>query len=161
MDRCDPQLLSAYFDGDLTPDLRAGVEAHLAVCEVCRAHLKQFSAASLLIQRYPFEPLNQQELSRVHDAIEEADDPSVWRLGLMMAAMAASVLIVAGAWLMELPGAGGSKLPGPVAAAPEPWERVAMTLQVDPLASPAPESIQVADADVARWMLDGLSGANR
>jgi hypothetical protein len=62
---------------------------------------------------------------------------------------------------MELPAGGTAPGQARMAAAPEPWERLAMTLEVDPLSTPASDSIQVADADLAQWMLDGLSGASR
>jgi anti-sigma factor RsiW len=162
MHECDPQRLSAWLDDELNAAQRQQVEAHLASCDACRRLLQQLTATSSLIQRHAFEPLNEQEMDRLHQAIDAADDQPILRLGLTIAALAASVLIVAGAWLMELP-AGGGTAPAQVqmAAAPKPWERLATTLEVDPLTTPASDSIQVADAELAQWMLDGLSGASR
>lgn len=43
--------LSAYIDGELAPAERAGVDAHLAGCERCRARLEELRATASLIQR--------------------------------------------------------------------------------------------------------------
>ena len=113
------------------------------------------------IQQYPFDDLRDDELVRLHQAIDaEQEDHPVWRLGMILGALAASVMIISSAWLMELPARSRVAPVGQVATAPmESWERVAMYLRADPSAVPAddPGAIRVADSQFAQWMLDGLS----
>ena len=47
-----PETLSAYFDGELEPALRAGVEAHIPDCEQCRDQLRLFQDLSRFIQEH-------------------------------------------------------------------------------------------------------------
>ena len=45
------QQLSAYLDGELTPAETAGVRAHLAECDACRAELEELRAGKDLLGR--------------------------------------------------------------------------------------------------------------
>lgn len=45
------QQLSAYLDGELTPAEMAGVRAHLAECDACRAELEELRAGKDLLGR--------------------------------------------------------------------------------------------------------------
>ena len=42
----DPQMLSLYYDGELTSPWKEKLEAHLAECAPCRNHLEQFRLLS-------------------------------------------------------------------------------------------------------------------
>lgn len=46
-------LLSAYLDGELAPAERSAVEAHLADCPGCRAHISELRATAALIASLP------------------------------------------------------------------------------------------------------------
>jgi predicted anti-sigma-YlaC factor YlaD len=50
---CDSARLDEYLDGELDPTSRAGVEAHLAACEPCRAELERSSRLDSLLRRVP------------------------------------------------------------------------------------------------------------
>ena len=47
--------LSAWLDGELSPDERAEVEAHLAACEECAALLAEMGAVDELARELPVE----------------------------------------------------------------------------------------------------------
>ena len=84
-----------------------------------------------------------------------------------MAALAASVLVVASAWLWALPGQGGRPPPrlatrAPALAPAAEWERLAMNLEAEPLPGEAPQSPErqmLADARLAEWVLRNLEVA--
>lgn len=160
---CEPQLLSAYLDDELSPQARSAVEQHLRDCPQCTAELQRLREASQIIGGSTFEALNATELARIHAAIDDQkEEQPILRLGMMLSALAASILIISSAWLMEIPaegGDGGHNLA--VAAAPvAQWERVAMTLRAEPMPLQVDvdtdHSVQFADAQFAEWMLDGL-----
>ncbi|HCC48014.1 MAG TPA: hypothetical protein DEQ38_07875 [Elusimicrobia bacterium] len=49
--------LSAYYDGELPPQERAALEAHLANCPECRAELAQLGAVSKMVKTHGLEPV--------------------------------------------------------------------------------------------------------
>lgn len=156
MSDCDPQLLSAYIDGELLPVDRDRMEAHVRNCPACAQELELLRGLSSALRDVQFDELNASELRQIHSAIDESADQPILRLGLTLSAIAASILVVGSAWLMELPGA--SRTPA-VATTPSPsWEQMAMTLSPGPLmeAGGGGNEIQLARADFADWMLDGL-----
>jgi anti-sigma factor RsiW len=161
MSACDPQLLSVYLDGELPADRREQLELHLRDCPECRAQLQMLRDNARAIQQHPFDDLRDDELTRLHQAIDaEQEDHPVWRLGLILGALAASVMIISSAWLMELPARRTVHPQEEVSMQPmESWERVAMYLRADPLAVPADDqgAIRLADSQFAQWMLDGLA----
>lgn len=159
MSVCEPQLLSAYLDDELSSQDRDRIEQHLAVCEACSAELASLRASAALVRRHSFDDLKPLELERLHQAIRrESSEQSVFRLGMVLSAMAASVLIICSAWLMDAPGSTAGPGPTYVRIESPQWERVATTLRLDPLPMEweRDHSIQVADAQFAQWMLDGL-----
>jgi anti-sigma factor RsiW len=159
MIECDPQLLSACLDGELSPEQQGQVREHLRQCPACARELRMLEESSRLIHEHPFEELDQRELSDLHRAVNQvASEQTIWRLGLVLGALAASILVISSAWLMEIPApSAGRGRQRTVAIAPaSQWERVAMTLRADPL-PPENDAIQLADAGLADWMLQGLS----
>ena len=89
----------------------------------------------------------------------------VWVAGILTG-LAASVLVVASAWLWEAPAPATGRARVVFAPAPAAeWERVAMTLDAGPLngvpGPPAgtdfPGRTVLADARLADWMLQNLS----
>src|SRR2546430_873067 len=146
MVECPFQLrLDAYHDGELDAGERAGVEAHLAACPTCAAELAEMRALSARIgAAAAVGVIGSGESRGMHEAVrreaQEVRDERersipLLRTAGMLSALAASVLIISGAWLMELRPVGGrTRTPGMQARVeiqPE-WERVAMTLRADP-----------------------------
>jgi len=160
MSACDPQLLSLYLDGELPPERREQLELHLRNCPACSAQLQMLRDNARAIQQYPFDDLRDDEVTRLHEAIEaEQEDHPVWRLGMILGALAASVMIISSAWLMELPARTPVRPNDTVTVVPlQSWERVAIYLRADPLAVPAEDQgdIRLADSQFAQWMLEGL-----
>jgi anti-sigma factor RsiW len=155
---CEFELVSAYFDDELSPLDRAGVEEHLRECPRCAADLQFLRDASEMLKAQPFDDLDSDQRRRLHRAIDEdSARHTVWKIGMTICAAAASILIICGAWLWELPAP--SHLPRtPMAQAPQ-WERMAMTLRAEPI-TPISEDdhmIHLADARLADWMLYELT----
>ena len=74
-----PPRLSAYLDGDETPDERAEVERHLADCVSCRALLDEYLAVSAwLATDQPSAP-SPEVLPAILDRIEARTATSHWR----------------------------------------------------------------------------------
>ena len=165
MSECDEQLLSAYHDGELTLTDRARVEQHLTECPTCSAELARLRKASQLLGSYPFKDITPEELSNLHQAInEEASDDQqvVWRIGGTMGLIAASILVVGFAWLRSLPTPTANPIgETPLAVSPSSapaWERVAVTGRPDP-ASYSQNDVQMAEADfMAEQLSAGRAG---
>src|SRR5436305_9445794 len=103
MSDCDAQLLSAYIDGELLPADRDRLEAHVRNCPACAQELEVMRGVSGALRDIQFDELKPHELSRIHEAIDESADQPILRVGMALSAVAASILIVGSAWLMELP----------------------------------------------------------
>ena len=154
--------LDALHDGELDPQERREIEMHVQNCPACGVALVEIRRMAALFEPLKGERLSGEELARVHAAMDEpADGPSVLRIATVLTGLAASVLIIGAAWLREMPS--GSRANPTIVRAPAvapAWERVAMTLQTDPLpfqpwqarAGPA-----LADARLADWMLEDLT----
>jgi anti-sigma factor RsiW len=158
MSSCEPQLLSAYLDGELSPEQAQRIERHVRDCPQCAIELQQILEASRAIADCPFEELRPDELARLHEAIDERADQPVWRLGVILSGLAASILVISATWLAELPPHAPTIRTHVTSVRADSWESVATTLRVSPLPLEAPErgEIQVADAQFAQWMLNGL-----
>jgi len=166
MDRCDRQVLEAYRDGELDAAARARVEQHLASCPDCARELQELGKLSQMLASYSFQDITPQELRAVHQAVDDAQVQRVWRIGGSLGLVAASILIVSLAWLNTVPPVRTRLRPQTTVSAPA-WEQVATTLRAGPLPGdidnrPRGEQIQLAeaqytDAQLAEWMLDGLS----
>jgi anti-sigma factor RsiW len=164
MTPCDEQLLSAFADGELPAGDTARVEAHVRECAACAMNLARIRESSRLLREYPFEDLTGDELRLAHDAIDAAADRPVLRLGFTLGVIAASVLVVSCAWLIELRAprrqARDTTMSVATSAQVPQWERMAMTLRADPLPHPNEDTTRFAGAqpavEHADWMLTGL-----
>ena len=155
MQPCDPLLIEAYFDGEVDIVTRRRIAAHLQACPCCADTLEALQATSSWLRSATSAHVSPRRIARIHKAIYAASDEPIWRLGATVGAIAASILVVAGTWLTALPTAPPRRpAPAAIAAAPA-WEQVALTLRVEPLPE-ADQSMQVADAQFADWMLDVL-----
>lgn len=52
---CDRQVLSSYRDGELSPEHRREVDAHLLICTECREVLRRYTEISHLMRSLPIE----------------------------------------------------------------------------------------------------------
>jgi anti-sigma factor RsiW len=155
--------LGAYHDGELDDSASQAVEHHLAECEICAdelAGLREVSQAMAALDPGEITPL---ELARLHRELDRADDGSVIRLGVGLAAAAASILIISLAWIGQTPARPAQQANSqfqPVQQLPE-WQRLAMggELQKPVLVNPVEPKLPdtgVATNDTINWMLNEL-----
>ena len=141
------QFVSAYHDGELDPQTLRDVEAHVGTCCLCAAELAEVRRVSGLIQssardRQAVDSPRRDEMRRIHRAVSRTasaeNDRPIFRIAGAFSAIAASVLIISSAWLLELPNRTPS--PGiarqtdaiPSSAFPQPWEQVALGGYIPP-----------------------------
>ena len=174
MKDCDLQpLLGAYHDRELDAMDVAKIEDHLRACSRCTAELaalreisRRIASASLSASLDELDPAESTRLHQAVHAIEgESDNQPLYRIAGLFAALAASVLIVSGVWLLEIHPASQiavqtpvvSELNGRAVTAPE-WERVAMSLRADPRPLVTGNSLFFAlrYSSTVDWMLNGL-----
>ena len=97
------QLLSAYHDGELSPEDRARVDAHLRNCPVCAAELEQFARLTSVFAGFEPPSLTANALRRI------GDEPPIWiqrgylRFVESLAAVAAAILVAASGWMIYQP----------------------------------------------------------
>ena len=150
MSQCNLPLLHAYLDGEVDPATRQQVERRLTDCPACAREIVSLRELSHLLIEPTSDDITPAELARIHHVIEDDADRPILRLGGVLGTIAASILIVSAAWMMEVPGKHPtSPSPQSMAAAPS-WEKIALTLRVEH-PSQNDEPIQLADA-----MLEGL-----
>ncbi|MCE5327713.1 MAG: zf-HC2 domain-containing protein [Planctomycetaceae bacterium] len=137
--------VSAYHDGELTPQAQADFESHLAACESCSRQLDRLRQLTALLRRVEAPAADGQLLDRLHvhaDTLPRVG--AVRRLAQTLAAVAAGIVVVCAVALTQ-----GS--PAPAEAAPA-WESEALT-------PPSPETAQVtSEAAMAGWVLQDLAG---
>lgn len=157
MNVCERQTLGAYHDGELPEDQRRSVEEHVRACPVCADMLRSLDDTSAIFAQHAFDELTADELARVHEALDQAESQPLLKLVRVLTVVAASILLISCAWLMELPSTAGSIARQPVIRHAEPWEQVATSLRPDPLSLIQDDPIRFANADIAEWMLAGLN----
>jgi len=161
-----PQL-EAFHDGELDPSAAKVVAEHLQSCARCTAELAEIRRISSLLSgasagKGDSSEMTDIELDRLHVAIDQVISRSrretePFPLLKALTALAASMLIIGMAWLAEVPVAKPIVQPTMLAGAPD-WEKVAMTLQVDPPAPGIGTTGMAArqDEDLAGWLLQNL-----
>lgn len=176
------QWLNAYHDGELDERARHEVEAHAKTCEGCAAQLAAMRQLSGLIRfgaraRAAVDAPQPEELARMHGAVNraarEARDRPLLRIAGGLSAVAASVLIISGVWLVELRGgatvnpvitprtAGTSQI---ATQFPKVWEQVATGRYVPPVFlgndqgyEPAEPGLAYNNRQLANEIYEGLS----
>lgn len=94
------QLLSAYHDGELSPEDRARVEGHLRDCPACAAELEQFARLTSVFAGFEPPRLASDALRRI------GDEPPIWiqrgylRFVESLAGIAAAILVAASGWML-------------------------------------------------------------
>jgi anti-sigma factor RsiW len=151
MDHCEPQLLSSFVDGELEPAAMERVASHVATCGACQAEVKALRELSAGFAAVPFDGLKPIERARLHRKLDEQVDAPIWRIGGAMGLIAASILVVAGTWLVTIP-ANAPRPGGPtVATNLEEWEQIASSLRVE---------VPGNEPQIDQWMLDQLALAD-
>ena len=153
--------LNAFHDGELDEASARQFEMHLKSCATCPAELESLREVSRQFRQLPDTTISPARVSRIHAAVDEANEPAnILRLAGLLSGLAASVLIVATAWMFESPTPARAPrllvIGNPPAAE---WEHVATTLEVRPLPQenwPAQRTPMLADARTADWMLRNL-----
>lgn len=150
--------LSAFYDRELDPLAARELGSHLANCPACSGELESMRLVSRLMHEAPAGQLSQMGRARLHQTAQQASRRrDVFPLARGLMAAAASVLIIAGAWLVEMP-RGSAPMIGETAHSQSDWETLASGGK---LGSPQNET-GVASADASakfsQWMLDGLKG---
>ena len=169
MSECNFQLLiDAFHDRELDREATAQVERHLTECEACKAQLASLRDLSARISvAAGSRGINHAETARLHQAVSNAGDlksdslPLFRTMGLL-GALAASVLIVSGVWLLDTKSNELSSVSpnnAPVALAPE-WERVATTGYADPSPGLLGDTF-FSPRYAVDWMLDDLTVTER
>jgi anti-sigma factor RsiW len=134
-------MVGRFCDDELDPFARRQFKLHLEQCPSCTdevARVRQLSEWFAPVRA--LEPQSQL-LGRLHDSIHDRGDFEGKRrirdalpTARMLLALAASVLIVAGAWLVDGAGAPATPIQAPMSqrlAQAQPWERTALTLEVE------------------------------
>lgn len=147
--------LSAYHDGEMSPERAAQFEAHLAACEACRIGLAQLRRLSVSFAMAPKLELSAAARRRIEAALGV---PAWVRLVLPVArpfAAAAVLLMAVGLPVLAINGgAHQAETASATAAVPAMWEttvvaRDANTSDVTP----------AAQAQFADWVVADLSSA--
>lgn len=157
MSPCEKHLLGPLHDGELPAAEQMRVARHVAECEDCATELEAIRNASRLLKDFAFDDLTGVELSRIHSAVDQSESQPLLRLIGGLCAVAASVLIISCAWLIELPADNAGTAHQVATRRAEPWEQVATSLRPDPFSLNPDDGIRFADADLANWMLAGLT----
>ena len=166
MSECHFQILiGAYYDRELDREAAAKVEAHLAGCAICTGELAGMGDLSARISTAAsWSGMDRAESARLHRAVRDAGEEVSDSLSLplfrtmgLLGALAASVLIVSGVWLLDMKSELNSSVTGghPVALAPE-WERVATTGYADPSPGLMGDTF-FSPRYAVDWMLDDLT----
>lgn len=164
--------LVAHYDRELDAGASRRVEAHVAHCPACRAELEAMRELSVRVAAASTGAADVDAIvARMHRAVDRAADQDHASLPLLrtaglLAALAASVLIVSGIWMLDTRRdprrADASARPAhePAAISPD-WERVAMTLHAAPRPGIAGDSVLTPRyAASIDWMLNSLRPIN-
>ena len=92
---CQNELIHAYHDGELSPQQRADVEAHLNDCDDCRELLADLRRISQLVAAAPMAEVTAQAMKRMQQAWWAAQDRGIRRVASWLTAAAAAVMFAA------------------------------------------------------------------
>jgi anti-sigma factor RsiW len=70
------ETVTAYFDGALSPEARAGFEAHVGHCKKCRAFVEQMRRTVEALRRLPVEGAPPATVERLRAFLRELGDGS-------------------------------------------------------------------------------------
>jgi len=137
------QQISRYHDGELSPEQRADVEAHIGGCPACQDELRSLEQISGILGSWNSPDAPEYLLARLH--VAALRERAVMRMAKILTSAAAAIIVICALWLH---GAGSND----AVLAAEPWEQTAITLST---ASSNDESQQFA-----QWVVEDLSREN-
>lgn len=153
--------LSAFHDGELDPAASREIQQHLQTCADCAGQLEEIRGMSSLFGSFGSDPITEDELARVHEAVDNVDAPlqlervSPFRIAGFLTAAAASILVISAAWLREMP-AGNPTLPHRTVVRLDGWEYAAANLTAPPGLSDQSDTAMARDTGAEDWMLRQL-----
>lgn len=104
--RCDEmrEVLGSYADGEIAPEMRAAVDAHVCACEACRSELGQLRELAERIQAGGSVAVPPALWDRIADKLDSARPPRstrrIFRLRSILAFAACLLLAVGGGYLV-------------------------------------------------------------
>ena len=149
-------LLDAFHDGELDGRVSGRLARHVPRCRECDAELREMRRLSKLLGDMRPAGITPVQRKRLHESLDERASEPILRIVKFISAAAASILIVAGAWLWELPRPAQSLVQTPATVVTPEWQHVAMTLQVDPPPDAFPET-RFAGGNFTDWMVQALN----
>jgi anti-sigma factor RsiW len=148
MTECPNQLqIEAYYDGELSPEAAREIDAHLADCDSCRRELQHLRAMTQFVQSFNPAPITRDVMARLHEQVDALTQRDTLRFAKQLSSLAACLLVAAGVWFATTSQTSE--------ASPAPWERAAVTLQLDTNS----QTSSATSDDTAQWMLTELSGS--
>jgi anti-sigma factor RsiW len=97
--------ISAYHDDELSPEKRVRLETHLQTgCPACVAELRQWQKLSSLIASAPTPVFTAAARDKLYKLAPVVEELGLVRVAIWATALAASVLIVVGAWMASTQG---------------------------------------------------------
>ncbi len=142
---CDRQAdVHRCHDGELEPDRRAELEAHLARCAACRGLLRELGGLSAILARAMPTPVPPEAMDRLREAILNRQERRALGVATWLTAAAAAVLLAA---VLTRPAPTDRPWTGPAR-----WETLAAAVR--------PEAIDDEEADLlatAQWMASDLA----
>jgi anti-sigma factor RsiW len=130
----DPRL-SAFHDGELDTSSSADLQRHLPGCAACQRELQAISSASTMLATAPRAEFMEGAMARLRAAgpgilrrarlaQDHGDLPRILPMVRWLCAVAASILIIGAAWLIQTPSRPPTaQIPVPVPTSA--WERLA------------------------------------
>jgi anti-sigma factor RsiW len=104
--------LGAYHDDELDAQTSDRLAAHLTDCPQCSSSLQAIRQMSRMIASAPTRPVSQIGMARLHAVADAAaKQGTVFPLAKALLAIAASLLIIGSAWLVEMPGRNATQTP--------------------------------------------------
>jgi len=153
--------VAAYHDGEMDRASALAFEQHLNCCAPCSTELSELKRLSDSFSALAIRQMRATSVAGIHQAIDAVAQPqsSLLWIGGILSGLAASALIIAGAWLAEAPSPKAPATPIALVVEHGSWEQVAISDRgVAPLPGGQWDQPMLADAAAADWMLQNLSG---
>jgi anti-sigma factor RsiW len=146
--------LSAFYDHELDATTATQIESHLAACAECRETLEGLRVVSRALSTTGRGDISQIGMARLHATADDAARRrELYPVARALIAVAASVLVIAGAWLVETPAPTSRPYLSVEQEAAADWEKLASGMQMN---YPR-ESGTETDVAFSNWMIESLN----